>query len=309
MLGEIMIKLININSRNIGDRLSSRLLAGYISTFTGHDVIPADYGVYSDDQLNILLDSARSLVVGTGAMFGSYNTAPLFDADYGKIDIPIIIWSSGLSFGMDIDGHTVDFYSKMIELFSRSLLIGMRTPYERDTISLLCNPNKCYISPDPMMFSGYNSISGNTIGISFNGYVNNYICNIMNCSTNISGKECIPIIHDEEYLLYSNYNEFSMSMYRDADVIVTNRFHGAVLAVAYGKPFFMIDSNSRTRSILDMFYDNEDGRCNLYHMDEFRDRFEKFYCNRNYYRDMIIEKRESYRRDFIDFGLMVGDIL
>lgn len=275
-----MISLISICHKNIGDDISAKCLRGYIETYTR---IPTTIVSYDDPYLSQKIGRSVAVVVGTGGMFGSFHNRPVFNFDYSKLNIPVFIISSGFNFGYDLYGHNIDFYNKTIQLFNKAEIIGLRTELGCEAARYFIDNEKVTLSPDPLHFIGYNK-DGKRIG-----FINCF--NMSDIYYKLGKYNPVCIEHESFTTRITEYDNLGC--------VVTGRFHGAVIASAFGIPFFNIVSNHKHLAINKMFYGHDTNTyCYYNSQQEFDRSFERFYNNLDHYRDIVIKRRDELRKPF-----------
>ena len=224
---------------NIGDYRTSILLESLLKSWYGIEVERYGYKVpltmIDVDALNLY----DVVFVGPGGLYLDFEDTGYSLFSFGskclnEVKARIISICAGFNY---YDRPRKLWWSNMQNVFGSMDIIGLRTNYG---IRLVNNLGlEAYYSPDPLLF----------IGDCNQPIVKNKVV----CSFHHWG----ALSYEEPWMQYLKDNEYDIVNvdhesletpildYRDCDFVLTDRFHGCVLATAFGKPFFTLDYNCK----------------------------------------------------------------
>ena len=310
-----MIKIVSAAYHaNIGDNRSARLLEGFIKTISPQDVTTVGYvGSEFNDQQDVekFCSGANTIIIGTGGCFyytriGDYNK--VFYANdpelYKFVTCPLIIMSTGFNRDYETFDWSNEWKETMHALLERADLIGMRTTEDQQlAISLGADRSKTFCCPDPLLFIGSNMEDHHNNKAVVSLYTDRWLIPV---TTQILKYGYEPVYSDHES------SSFRFSEYANCNFVVTKRFHGQMLAFAFGKPCFSIDQNIKHRFARQMLY-----KPDLYYYadnhlvgEELESKFQEFIANKERMRCHIAPRREIVLKGmFTDFLLKVEGII
>lgn len=307
-----MIKIVSAAYHmNIGDNRGSVLLQGLIRSWFNKDVVLSGYADTEFkivDDVHKFCDGAEAIIIGPGGCLVDSNLGKYFYAHdpslYDAVECPIIICASG--FNRDYITHS---YSNLWKetigaLLSKVSIGGYRTENDKNlAISLGADKDTSYCCPDPLLFIGSNAntmYSGNNVCVSL---YTNRLSQLIESS--LSKYDYIPV--------YSNHesSDFKMSDYINCDFVISKRFHGQILAFAFGKPCFSIESNIKHKFLRQLLYPMELWSYVDNHSadEELGIKFEEFIAKKEMMRNYIEGRRSELKKEYVRFFIELGKII
>jgi len=292
-----MLKMISAAYHmNIGDRRGSLLLKSYIESWFGVEVDMVGYQIpWTEDRIEDLLYNCDGIILGPGGVILESANYTLLSCEpanlFQRISVPMISMAAGFNINR---WPPESWRANLKSTFGAMDLIGLRTGLGRDLATKL--GFKSSYSPDPLLFVGDPSmpVIKDKVIVSWHYDFAQAVYKLY--SEFLADKyDVVEVYHDKDNIL-------NVADYADCDFVVTDRFHGCVLAAAYGKPFITFDFNTKLLGIASDFGIKDVLRSDA--LDE--DKFGMFLAHKERIRKQLPQRLASAKRSFADFMIKVG---
>lgn len=205
-----------------------------------------------------------ALVVGSDQVWRKKLVNPLADYFFNFIDYPAIMISYAASFGVDYAEYSDEEMKRCGKLIERFKAVSVReasgVKLIKDVYKWSCNP---VVMPDPTLLLSrhdYEKISGESTGQTSGLFC--YILDMTEDKEKVIKKISTiyslqpKIISLDEEKAYPSVEEW-LQLFRDADFVFTDSFHGCVFSLIFRKPFIAYGNAkrgiARFVSLLDSF--------------------------------------------------------